>query len=169
MIETQEAQKAIRAWAITKGWRDDHGPTRTFGDDIALCHSELSEALEAFRDHAVDDHFYIMKALRLKEFNVLTEEEQRAVEKFSAWSYRQHNLDSSLNDERKPPEMTDADWKLLVKAGVAKPEGVGSELADTAIRLLDMCEEYGLDLGQLIREKMMYNETRAYRHGGRAL
>jgi NTP pyrophosphatase (non-canonical NTP hydrolase) len=32
--------------ALSKGWHDD---PRSFGDDIALAHSELSEALEAFR------------------------------------------------------------------------------------------------------------------------
>lgn len=34
-----------------KGW---HDVARTFGDEIALLHSEASEALEAFRDRRFD-------------------------------------------------------------------------------------------------------------------
>lgn len=37
----------VYAWAERKGWEPD--PTRTFGDEIALLHSEASEALEAYR------------------------------------------------------------------------------------------------------------------------
>lgn len=42
-----EMVKQAHANAIAKGWHDEQ---RTFGELIALCHSELSEALEAYRD-----------------------------------------------------------------------------------------------------------------------
>lgn len=51
----------VRQWAISKGWRkpNDHGCPdalgRTFGDECALLHSEISEALEAFRVHGMED------------------------------------------------------------------------------------------------------------------
>lgn len=41
-----QVAKDVHATAKEKGWHDEQ---RTFGDLIALCHSELSEALEAFR------------------------------------------------------------------------------------------------------------------------
>lgn len=48
--------RQIHATAREKGWwpsrREEQ---RTFGDLIALCHSELSEALEAFRDTSVSN------------------------------------------------------------------------------------------------------------------
>lgn len=43
-------QEAVVANTKEKGWYDTD---RTFGDDIALLHSEVSEALEAYRDHGV--------------------------------------------------------------------------------------------------------------------
>lgn len=36
-----------------KGWRD---PPQSFGEFIALCHSELSEALEDYRNSYAEDH-----------------------------------------------------------------------------------------------------------------
>lgn len=43
----EEVHQFIRA----KGWDDD----KTFGDCMALLHSEVSEALEAYRDHGIHD------------------------------------------------------------------------------------------------------------------
>ena len=48
-----------------------------------------------------------------------------------------------------------------------KPEGVPSELADVVIRALDCADLFGIDLQAIIREKIEYNRTRGYRHGGK--
>lgn len=47
------AQTDVYAVNETNGWFDED---RTFGDDIALQHSEVSEMLEAFREHGLDDY-----------------------------------------------------------------------------------------------------------------
>lgn len=52
---------------------------------------------------------------------------------------------------------------------VRKPEGVGSEMADCLIRLLDMAKRWNVDLPAEFTRKMAYNWTRPYRHGGRHL
>lgn len=53
-------------------------------------------------------------------------------------------------------------------APVAKPEGVPVELADVIIRILDFCGANDIDLEAAVYEKMAYNGTRPYRHGGKA-
>jgi len=63
-------------------------------------------------------------------------------------------------------------WKLEDATGLdgtTKPEGVGSELADVFIRLLDMCQLYAIDLQTEYDRKMAYNRTREYLHGGKTL
>ena len=50
-----------------------------------------------------------------------------------------------------------------------KMEGVPSELADIVIRVLDLAEYYGIDMGEAIAQKHAYNLTRPYKHGGKKL
>lgn len=55
------------------------------------------------------------------------------------------------------------------QSAIPKPEGVGSELADIFIRLLDTCDRAGIDLRAEYVRKIAYNRTRGYHHGGKTL
>jgi len=46
-------------------------------------------------------------------------------------------------------------------------EGSDVEMADVIIRVLDYCGRNQIDIGTIVREKLMYNRTRGYRHGGK--
>lgn len=48
-----------------------------------------------------------------------------------------------------------------------KPEGMASEMIDVIIRVLDWCGSQNIDVEQLIQEKLHYNKTRPYKHGGK--
>ncbi len=46
-----------------------------------------------------------------------------------------------------------------------KPCGIPSELADTVIRIFDICGYYGIDLENILMDKIAYNSTRDFKHG----
>lgn len=124
-IEEINASAVINAMAervmqvnTDNGWFQDG---RTFGEDVALLHSEVSEMLEAYREWGIAD----MTAGEAVGF---------------------------INGQIIP-----------------KPEGIGSEMADVLIRLLDTSYRYNIDLYAEFNRKLNYNTTRAHRHGGKKL
>lgn len=121
-IATMTAE--VRDLNTAKGWRNG---SNTFGDYIALLHSEVSEALDAYRDHRLTDGTRPVCGLAAQT------------------------------------------GAACPTHGLSKPEGVGSELADVLIRLLDTADVYGIDLVSEYSRKMAYNRTRPYQHGGRTL
>lgn len=130
MSDLNALGKSIRETAIAKGWEHT---SRTFGDSIALIHSEASEALEEFRNgHEFTEIYY------------------NSFETQPAYS---NNGQVHKDDE----------------GNLCKPEGIPIELADILIRVLHTAAAHGIDIEAALKLKMAYNETRAYRHGGKRL
>lgn len=50
-----------------------------------------------------------------------------------------------------------------------KPEGEAVEIADALIRILDYAGFKGWDLDFIVKQKLDYNKTRSYKHGGKKL
>ena len=110
MGKINDMVKEVHETAVQHGWWNK--PSE-FGTLVALCHSELSEALEEYRKGKKPTETY----------------------------YREDG----------------------------KPEGIPSELADTVIRIMDMCGYYGIDLEAILMEKAEFNKSRSYRHGGKKI
>lgn len=54
---------------------------------------------------------------------------------------------------------------LYYNIGSDKPEGIGAELADVMILTANLCGHLGIDLDDIVRQKMDYNDKRPYKHG----
>jgi NTP pyrophosphatase (non-canonical NTP hydrolase) len=124
MDTLRQYTEEIRETNVRLGWRKGN---TTFGEYVALLHSEASEALEAYRDHRLGD-----------PTRKLCQRKGR------------HNPEED-------------------HAHLCKPEGVGSELADVLVRVLDMADVFGIDITEELVRKLAYNRTRPYQHGGRTL
>ena len=61
--------------------------------------------------------------------------------------------------DRTEPEDYQIDFQQCIK------DTFEDEIADTVIRILDMCEGFGIDLERHIVLKLEYNKTRPYKHG----
>lgn len=57
---------------------------------------------------------------------------------------------------------------ITVDTRSGKPEGLGIELADAVIRIMDYAEFRGIDLERMINIKHEYNKGRPHKHGKRA-
>lgn len=125
--DIRRMQALVEAVNVKNGWFDKD---RTFGDDMALLHSEVSEAFEAFRKHGLEDVTGSLCTI-------------------DTVGHSHYQDGTSLQTH------------------TCKPEGVGSELADVLVRLLDTCERYDIDIVAEFWRKLQYNHTRSYRHGNR--
>ena len=61
--------------------------------------------------------------------------------------------------DRTDAEDYQADFEQCIK------DTFEDEIADTVIRIFDMCEGFGIDLERHIELKLEYNRTRPYKHG----
>jgi NTP pyrophosphatase (non-canonical NTP hydrolase) len=134
LLKIKDFAEEIHKNAVEHGWWDVE---RTYGEVIALCHSELSEALEEYRNG--HDYSEIYTACK------------------NCADRPKAGYNCTIGDKCDKWEQRD------------KPEGIPIELADCIIRILDICEWYGIDIEAALEIKHEYNASRPYRHGGKII
>lgn len=173
MISIQSVQKHIYDWAETKGWNKEllipfptHPDTRPDMRlramvGIALEHRALSNAIEALRvkgstvpsvhvDHTDNITGSPVNVFAILEKLVLVHSEVSE----AVTAVLERGVTGWLDPKRA---------NVTMPAG--KPEGLGSELADIAIRIIHLAAMCKIDLQAEIARKMAYNEGRPFKHG----
>lgn len=182
-------QEEVYKWAESKGWEPD--PGRTFGDECALIHSEISEALEAYRTWKFEDGTDRLADQSLLHADLsgrLPKPEGVASEladvlirllhysacgRFGLYPPPPRNLFNEVLDSNHSfGECITIMHSIVSESWKSYPSDV--EMHGYYMNLLYwevhyFCEQNGFDLEAEYRRKMDFNYTRAYRHGNRAM
>ena len=171
-----DLQREAHAIAKDHGWWDE---ARTFGDLIALVHSELSEALEAYRESG-------WPWLRVNEWRcdvhgepmgVASELADVVIRVADMAEHYGWDLDMEARDTPFIAPETFREWiadahYFAVAAYICKrndEKQCNWFLSRVIAHAHHMAAYYGINLDAAIEAKMEYNRTRPYRHGGKAL
>lgn len=195
MMKLNKFAQAVHENAVKHGWWDEE---RTFGEIIALCHSELSEALEELRTNRPMMYFVETNGFVVTDMSERKDEKPEGVAVELADCiirvldyFGKEELDvDALMQEAMKAVMCDVPgriyaatlgdcisrWHLLLSLAYAcwcKASGTHA----SALRMARcVCEILawgkvtdGVDFEMILDIKHEYNKTRPYRHGGKAL
>ncbi len=104
-----------------------------------LCVSELSEALEEYRDGRPNE-WYMCNEIFGDSTPCLPKDETQ-------WRMFGHTAECEYRS--------------------AKPEGIAVAMVDCIIRIFDYLAHIDIDIDGIMERKMKYNASRPYRHGGK--
>jgi len=179
-----EMTREVDAYCQEKGWRKN--PV-SFGEAMALLHSEVSEALEAWRDWGLADATGSVWADIDNPQNRHLPKPEGVGSEFADILIRLLD-DSAIFGVDLADEI--ARWNggfgiydtfgenmnqlHVMIAGASKEvlidgRSLGHDFACIYRLLTELSEHYGINLFAEYERKMAYNRTRAYKHGGRTI
>lgn len=137
MIETlNRLAGKIHKTVIEHGWWETE---RELPEVLMLCVSELSEALEEYRDGRPNE-WYMCNEIFGDSTPCLPKDETQ-------WRMFGHTAECEYRS--------------------AKPEGIAVAMVDCIIRIFDYLAHIDIDIDGIMKRKMKYNASRPYRHGGK--
>ncbi|PZM63475.1 hypothetical protein [Paenibacillus dendritiformis] len=170
--------------AVNKGWWEE---PRTYGELIALVHSEVSEALEDYRvGRKPAEVWYEKKDNYKKPCGIPSELADVCIRIFDiagkyGWGRKLHKEVKELSEipTQERWKQTPFGGKLacihmdlsssLLEFDFNDRKQAVYYLGEAIVTVEKIAKEYGIDLERAIAEKMAYNATRPRRHGGKVL
>lgn len=186
-----DMQSEVYATNEANGWFEDG---RTWGDDMALLHSEVSEILEAFRDHGLEDRTRV--ACTHKRFGADYDAHDESM-KWDQHVCKPEGVASECADVL--IRLLDTCQRYQIEAAYLPQVGylkIGETVGDTVTvlhaditrlwnadsdlgraqsaavilgRLYKACDAWGVSLPHAYEAKIAHNKTRGFKHGGKRL
>ena len=179
-LTIDEMAAEIRAVNTEKGWRDT---INSLGDYLALIHSELSEALEAYRDRRLESYTtpagkpddvgseFADVLIRLIDHTEVLEVPFRvpSVAATVRWLSKAPDVRGTFGDQiTRMHALTSKIFDTYERSG-GKVTSTSEGFARLYRLLVQTCVANGIDLEAEYRRKIAYNRTRPFQHGGRTL
>lgn len=170
-MDYQRLQEKSYRIAEEHGWHNDG---RDFHDYIALMHCELSEAVESFR---VDQDYTKIYYVNGKPEGVPIELADLLIRIADTTKQLGHDLETDIVESAEvtdfPSAMVNARFIRMINYAHTMTCGINEScprlFADVCLYVICWCRFHRLDIEEAIEIKHTYNETRPYRHGGKAI
>jgi len=162
-MNVRELAKESHEIAVSKGWWES---PRTPQELAVLCISELSEAVEAYRDNPDDMH----RVVNGKPEGIAVELADYCIRLLD---WQSDSIDINKDGAFEFVNTGETDLINVVYMLTGYTMEIEDYSGESLFKVFGLINNYmlskGYDLEVIIKEKLAYNKTRPHRHGGKAL